>query len=342
MKKEILFFKHYSGKTTPEEEAEIKRLLEKSETNRKEMEAVCEICAIENKIAELNNIDTEKGYKRTMEKIQKYELRKRISRILMQACSILTLPLLISVAALAYIDFALSARLDDTAWQSVSAAPGTIARVELPDSSKVWINSGSMLRYPSHFRHNKREVSIDGEAYFEVRSDIEHPFIVKTSSELEVMAHGTCFNVSAYSQDAKVTTTLVEGSVSMFLKGERKCLLRKGEDGIYFPDTGLIKIEQGNVYEKTAWKDGKIVFRDASLEDVFNKLGRKYNIDFTFHDPHGCSDRYSCRITFSDETIEQILGYLEIVTPIRWKVIPPSMKSPDELGRQKIEVWLDK
>ena len=96
------------------------------------------------------------------------------------------------------------------------------------------------------------------------------------------------------------------------------------------------------IYEKTAWKDGKIVFRNASLEDVFHQLSRRYNVDIVFHDDYKLSDGYRCRVTFTDETIQQIFGYLEIAAPIRWTVSTPVQKNDSTLVRQRVDVWLKK
>lgn len=338
--KEILFFKHCSGEANPDEDAQVRELLACSEENRKEMAAVEEIFSLEKQMEELSRHDTGKGYDRMMVKVRRYETRRRVQRIILNACAILVLPLMASVFMLAYRNMALKEQFDYTCWQEVSAAPGTVASVELPDHSRAWVNAGSTLSYPVNFKNKDRIVKIDGEAYFDVRTDSEHPFRVVTESGLEVVAHGTKFNVSAYRDDNEVEATLAEGSVSLMLDGETKCLLEPGESGTYSWENNVLKIRNVNILEKTAWTQGKIIFRNAPLEDVFVRLGRRYNIDFIFHDPDHLSDLYRCRITFQDETIQQVMGYLRTAAPIRYENHPPVRQDGDVLDKQRIEVWL--
>lgn len=340
--KEILFFKQCSGLTTPEEDDRIRDILACSEENRKEMETVKEIASLEKRIAGLSGFDTEKGYRKMMQKAGKYESRKRVGNFFLKACAVMILPLFFTVGALVYRNLELKNMLDYTSWQNISAAPGTVTSVELPDHSTVWINSGSTISYPVIFRNGKREVRLTGEAFFDVESDSKHPFLVRTDSGLDVVAHGTQFNVSAYSDEKEVETTLVEGSVSLLLGGEVKCQLDPGESGLYSTYDNLLRIKHVNTIEKTAWTQGKIIFRNAPMEEVFDRLGRRYNIDFIFHDPYKLSDQYRCRITFEDETIQQVMGYLKMAAPIRYESYAPLRQDGDVLERQRIEVWLEK
>lgn len=340
--KEILFFKYCSGVANPEESAMVRELLACSEVNRKELSAVEEVISLEKQMEELSRHDTEKGYSRMIAKARRYEMRRRVQKIILNACAILVLPLIVSVFMLAYSNMALKDQFDYTCWREIRATPGTVASVELPDHSKVWVNAGSTLSYPVNFKNKDRIVKIEGEAYFDVQTDREHPFRVITESGLEVVAHGTKFNVSAYRDDRVVETVLEEGAVSLMLDGEAKCLLEPGESGVYSSSDNVLRISDVNVPEKTAWTQGKIIFRNASLEDVFVRLGRKYNVDFIFHDPDHLSDLYRCRITFQDETIQQVMGYLQTAAPIRYKIYPPVRQEGDILNKQEIEVWLTK
>ena len=340
--KEIIFFKQCKGTTSPEEDARIRELLSYSDENRKEMDTVRKVSSLEKQIDELSRYDTAKGYDRMMQKAKRYENRQRVRRVMLNACAFMALPLFISVSILAYENITMKEQMDYTCWQEVSAAPGAVISVELPDHSTAWINSGSTLGYPTRFRNGERKVRLDGEAYFNVCSDPLHPFSVTTGTGLEIVAHGTQFNVSAYRDEKEVETTLVDGSVSLLLDGEEKCILEPGESGIYSSGQKLLEIRDVNTEEKTAWIHGKIMFRNAPIEEVFERLGRRYNTDFILHDPYNLSDRYRCRITFQDETIQQVLGYLAIAAPIRYESHAPVRQDGDVLERQKIEVWLEK
>lgn len=341
-RKEILFFKQCSGVSSPDEDTEIKNLLASSKSDREKFEKVMEVASIEKTLQKMSAVDTGKGYERMMKKVRKYEIRKHVSQFILKACAVMVLPLLISVTALAVMNISLNEQLDSRGWQEVKAAPGTIASVELPDRSKVWINAGSTLRYPSRFKRGMREVQIEGEAYFEVQADKENPFCVNTTSGVGVVAHGTKFNVAAYPDDENIETTLAEGSVSIYIGDEEKCQLKPGESGLFLKGSNRLLIEKTNVYEKIVWIEGKTVFRNATMEEVFERLGRKYNVDFIFHDPYKLSDNYRCRITFEDETIQQVMSYLKLAAPIRYESQPLTLHDGDTLRKQRIEVWLEK
>lgn len=340
--KEILFFKHLHGMASPEEEKKIQILLNLSAENMDEMDNLGKVSEIEKQIEALSSHDTEKGYERMMKKVRKYETRRHIIKIALTTCAILVFPLLISVTALSVINIRLEAQLENQGWQEIKATPGTIVSAELPDRSKVWINSGSTLRYPSRFKKGKREVQMNGEAYFEVMSDKENPFCVRTPAGLDIVAHGTRFNVTAYQDDTNETeVTLAEGSVSVLINGSEKCQLNPGEACLFIPESESIQINNVNINEKIAWTEGKIIFRNASLEEVFRRLGRRYNVDFIFHDPYNLSDNYRCRITFKNETIQQAMNYLQIAAPIKFTDQPTTITSNGMLHRQRIDVWLD-
>ena len=214
-----------------------------------------------------------------------------------------------------------------------------VTRLELPDHSKVCLNAGSTLRYPTVFTGNTREVELTGEGYFEVQSDKEHPFFVTTKSGLKVMAHGTQFNVNTYDEREEVEAILVEGLVDIHSYDKFIAELKPGERLSYNKRTNKYEIRKVNIYENTAWKDGKIVFRNTSLDDVFRVLGQRFNVEIVLH--YQKKDKeYNCWATFTDETIYQIFSYLEQATPIRWKVNAMKQNSDATFAKQRIDVWL--
>jgi ferric-dicitrate binding protein FerR (iron transport regulator) len=154
------------------------------------------------------------------------------------------------------------------------------------------------------------------------------------------MAYGTHFNVNT--ENNKVQTILAEGCVSMLTADRPATELRPGEQAIYDEITRKLSVSRINLYEKLAWKDGKIVFRNAQLKEVFRQLSRRYNVDIILHDKYNRSEKYSARVTFTDETIQQIFTYLEAAAPIKWKLSTPVQNTDFTLTRQQIDVWLNK
>jgi ferric-dicitrate binding protein FerR (iron transport regulator) len=227
---------------------------------------------------------------------------------------------------------------DKPVYAEITAAPGSVVNFELPDRSKVWLNAGATLRYPAAFKGDAREVTLSGEGYFEVRSDKQHPFYVATAAGVKVMAYGTQFNVNT--EDNTVQTILAEGKVSVLTAGRPLVELQPGEQAVYDEVTGNLSVDRINLYEKLAWKDGKIVFRNALLSEVFRKLSRRYNVDIVLHDKYHQSENYRARVAFSDETIQQIFTYLEVAAPIEWKLSRPIQYADSTLAKQRIDVWL--
>lgn len=154
-------------------------------------------------------------------------------------------------------------------------------QITLADSTKVWLNAESSIRYPTSFTGNNREVEIKGEAYFEVTHDSNHPFIVKSNGQqIEVL--GTAFNVSAYA-DGNTVTTLVSGSVQ--LKNEHTVrLLSPNQQAVLRNNSFQITNVDVQIY--TAWKDGFLVLDNADLATIAKHIERWYDVEFVLPAAH--------------------------------------------------------
>jgi len=163
---------------------------------------------------------------------------------------------------------------------TLSTANGETYTILLPDSSKVWLNAASSLKYPSNFAALKnREVFLTGEGYFEVAKDKRHPFIVHTLKQaVEVL--GTHFNVSSYAQDILEKTTLLEGSVNITTQNATT-KLKSGEQA----QTGsgnTVVTNEIDVEEAVAWKNGYFYFKSADLKTIMRQISRWYDVDVEY------------------------------------------------------------
>jgi len=164
----------------------------------------------------------------------------------------------------------------------------------LPDSTRVWLNAESSLRYPAHFGTNERYVVLEGEAYFDVakvvsldQNGLSHkvPFRVQTGVQT-VDVLGTQFNISAYAEDNKILTTLVEGNVKVSLgdtEGEKERMyhpLKPGQQTILQGHN--LTINKVDVSLFTAWKEGKFVFEQEPLENILKMLARWYDVEIVY------------------------------------------------------------
>ncbi len=293
--------------------------------------------AIENDIREYKSFDVQAAYQKNRKRLdierRKYPLTFYISRI----AAILLLPLIISTGVLSYLYTRQLKQADAVSYLEAFSAPGIVTQVLLPDSSKVWLNAGSSLRYPSRFTKKERNVQLNGEGYFEVQSDKEHPFYVSLDNGIKVKAHGTKFNINAYKEERVMETTLETGLVDV-ISASRTVWLEPSEQVCYDKEDRRFTISVVNIEEKTAWKEGKLVFRNATLEEVVKKLSRRYNVDIVLH--RESQKDYKFRATFSSENITQILDYLRMAAPISWSFADMKQQQDYTYPRQRIDVWL--
>lgn len=286
-------------------------------------------------IQRIESFDVDAAFMR-MERKVKNEKRRKMVDTWMRYAAFFTLPLLMTSLLFAYLYF--DKKELPVQFAEVTASAGSILRYELPDESVVWLNAGSTLRYPVVFSADSRKVDLKGEAYFEVTADKAHPFYVNTPSGLQVYVHGTRFDVSAYEDDALVSTVLERGKVNVITPSEKTLELHPGEELRYDKTTGTWMQRQVDVYERTAWKDGKMVFRDMPLDEILKRLSRHFNVDIVLNNPKGKTLKYWA--TFRMETLPQILNYLSKSTAMKWKVEESVRLEDDTLTKAKYTINL--
>lgn len=162
---------------------------------------------------------------------------------------------------------------------TLSTAKGETYQLRLPDGSLVWLNAASSLTYSAALiERGVRRVKLEGEGYFEIAKDKAHPFIVSTEKQ-EVEVLGTHFNVYSYNDEDIVKTTLLEGSVKI----NNQKIIKPGEQASNSAN-GKIEVAAVNVDKVTAWKNGRFVFEDETIESIMRKLSRWYNVEVVFQD----------------------------------------------------------
>ncbi|WP_413668276.1 FecR domain-containing protein [Mucilaginibacter sp. Mucisp86] len=166
-------------------------------------------------------------------------------------------------------------------YNTLSTPRGGQFQVILPDGSHVWLNSASTIVYPTAFTGKTRAVKLQGEAYFEVAKNKHMPFVV-TTNKLDVKVLGTHFNVTAYDDDAAITTTLLEGSVQLN-KGTVKAMLTPGLQGVAFNNQQNIAVQKANMEQVMAWRNGYFAFEDTSIKDVMKIAARWYDVEVSYH-----------------------------------------------------------
>ena len=192
---------------------------------------------------------------------------------------------------------------------TISCAYGDKSRIVLPDSSIVWLNSGSKITFNSDFANAGRFVSLDGEAFFAVTKDKSHPFKVKTS-DLEIQVLGTRFNVKAYAGDQTISTTLVEGSVQVSGKF-RKTVIQPDQKLVFNKETKKLNlVKLADTAPETEWKEGRLIFRNESLEELKPKLERWFDVDIVLSDEQVKNRRFTG--VLMRESILEVVSYFDL------------------------------
>ena len=187
---------------------------------------------------------------------------------------------LINGSGIRYDDGHEVASIDAAVSAKIETPRGGTYEVTLPDGTLVKLNAGTTLSYPTVFNKDKREVSLRGEAYFEVAKRKDQPFIVRTKNQ-EVQVLGTHFNINAYPTAAQTKTTLLEGKVQVkeLIRGKKVTLL-PGDQSV---STGAeLSRHPVNVQQEMAWVYGKFNFDGKSLRQVMDELSQWYAIDVVY------------------------------------------------------------
>lgn len=198
---------------------------------------------------------------------------------------------------------------------------GKTFKVTLADGTMVNLNAGSSLKYPVQFiKGHKREVVLDGEAFFDVAKDKAHPFIVKTRG-VDVKVLGTKFNVSSYQEDADINTVLIEGSVKLCdaNNANKKAMLVPGEKGSWNKNKNDIAVNQVDTRFYTEWINGEIVFRKTPFRDIIIKLERTYNVTIENNRKDILDKKFNASFNKNIESIEKVLETMSKIQGFTYK-----------------------
>lgn len=196
-----------------------------------------------------------------------------------------------------------------TQWLSASATQGETLTLTLPDGSTAILNSGSNLRYPATFARKKREVQLDGEAFFEVTPNPKKPFIVKTEI-LTTEVLGTSFNIEAFPSQNEARVTLVTGKVRV-QAGAQQCELHPSQQAVFQKTTQQIQVQTVATNDFTDWKEGILRFRESSLQTVVQKIEKHYGVQIRLDVEN--AERCYLSGTFVKEDLNVVLKQLTFI-----------------------------
>jgi len=217
-----------------------------------------------------------------------------------------------------------------SAIQTVECPRGIRSKMNLPDGTMVYLNSGSSLTFPVSFSGEKtRNVSLTGEAYFDVSKDAKHPFLLNME-DVCLKVIGTSFNVSNYKEDKQVEIMLESGKVDLYTGSNRKsddCTrLVPGQLATIEKGTDVLSVNQAKAEHLISWTKGYLIFDDDKMSDVIRKLERWYNVEIIVSDQE--INQYLFTATIKDLSIEQVLNLLQFTSPIEYHIV-----NTDETGK---------
>ena len=197
--------------------------------------------------------------------------------------------------------------LDELTSNTIEVPIGQRVVLTLADKTKVWLNSGSTLSYPTNFDDKNRIVRLNGEGYFEVTTNKEHPFVVQTT-KLDIKALGTKFNVQAYTDD-DVEVSLLEGQLHI-QAGTQTALMVANDLVTWTKTSNLVHLKNRELNHTTQWISGELMFVDESLTDIAKVLERHFSVTIIIDTPELREERFTCR-TQPEPTLEQVLNLLK-------------------------------
>ena len=250
-------------------------------------------------------------------KVRQLLYQERIFVSFMKYAAIFILAFVLGSLSLYFINRNQNSELSSL-YNTIEVTNGERSQVTLYDGTKVWLNSGTKFRYPVKFSRLTRDVSLTGEAYFDVAKDSDHPFVVK-AGQLEVKVLGTRFDVYAYPDDNEFSATLEEGSVNAVnTKSGIGLKLKPGEQVTLDCSTNSLNKIKVNTELYTSWKENMLKFEDAPFEEVVKKMERWYDVKITVDPAINTKERYT--MTIKTESLREMLKLVSKTTKMNYEI----------------------
>ena len=335
----ILLAKRNSGEATPAELEELKALLEAASLNSQSLQVLdhlwhSRLKTLPGEVAHANGWDNIERKLLQEKKVFTLASSKKLGKWLAAASML---------AAVAMIAFFMMSK-PDTATErlnNVSTQQGSKTRLELPDGTQVWLNGNSRLVYNGKtFGVGTREVTLTGEAFFDVAANKQVPFIIHTSA-IDIRVTGTAFNVKAYPLSKVVETALVHGSIEITTakNPDRKIILKPNEKFVIALDSlqttatsksaqetapfssysiSKLRHEPGEGPVETVWMNNRLVFNEDRFDQLALKLEAWYNIRVYFTNEELKNKKFTGVI--EKESLEETLKVLQLTAPFRFRI----------------------
>ncbi len=350
-----LITRYLSGDASIEEMNEVLSWLRKGKENQTDFNSMKKIW-IESKVILLNQCDKSENawerlkYRTSYIQTEDNELQPRRNIFIFYRVAAVMLILVSIGFVLYFLNPFRKKSAGVMAYNEVVVPYGAKSIITLPDGTKLWMNSGTKIRYANNFGEISREVFMEGEAYFDVVKNPKKPFLVRTGY-INIKVLGTAFNVKSYPDENFIETTLDRGLIEITKeKGSDSIITIRPKEKITYlkfskqlsvvsqkkkvvedrieqvPDKIPAKKAQPefqicqyvNTELITSWKEGKLIFERERLEDIVKKLERRYDVVFTFDKSELKNYRFSGSLP--ELTLQQVLEGIQLSAPILYKI----------------------
>lgn len=314
----LLVIRYLDGSATPDEKRALLRWLKQSESNRSDFTSTRDLWLACTAAGE-TDLEVDVALEKLKTRLQDSSRKKRTFgfRYWRTVGAAAVLLLLVGIGyGLGAFHFGPVA--GGPLQNQLITAKGSKGKFTLPDGTTVWLNSDSKLAYPAEFEGGKREVTLDGAAYFEVVKNDRKPFTVRTG-QVRVEVLGTRFNVNAYANGNAIETALLSGSVRISGEGMAGDIrLHPGELFSYARQTGETEVRKVNAGRYADWTKERLTFDNDRLSDILVSMEGWYCIRIECPETFAASMRMS--FTIRQENLEEILQAMSYIVPIRYEI----------------------
>lgn len=199
----------------------------------------------------------------------------------------------------------------------IAVETGQKAQIALPDGTKVWLNSGTQLSYPSNFNIKDRKVKLTGEAYFEVAKDPDRLFELQLEG-MNIVVLGTSFNVEAYEDSDKIVATLVEGSIKATTPAG-EFIQKPNEILSYDKSSGVVSLtKSADALLACEWRNNELIMNNESLDSIVHRLEKLYHVNIEIADPSISSMRFTGSIPNGNSSLNTVLEFISVSANISY------------------------
>ena len=302
--------------TSTQENEEIQQWVSSSEENRNQFREIHRAFQVSNLKLLQSEIDIEQAWEILNSRLPKTKIKGKVislevfNRI---AVSVLVI-LAVGFGSLWVNDHFIAS--PKSGLVQFEAPSGEKSKIILADGSQVWLNSETKLQYDAM---NPRSVILNGEAYFEVKKNRSHPFMIETSSGMKVKVTGTRFNLRSYDNESFVETSLEEGEVIIEgMNSEKLAILKPGQQSKYDLKSHEISVQNVSSEIYSIWRNNELRFSDITFEELVPRIERWYGISIKLDSAIEKDDRFT--MTIKTESLRELLNMMQLTSKFNYEI----------------------